>query len=661
MCANECADDFAGKVEAVGFERGSRKTPHQQVMSKFDRRNRSKQMRINKDNEHAKQTNVFAGRDSAPRVVAIIPLCSDISSASAVRSLNSALDIEQDVPEAGWVRTNVDRFKQKVQYLIVKRDLLASLDACRVADFVVFVLSAEEEVDEEGELILKSVESQGLTNAFTVVQALDKVEPAKRRPQVVGSLKSYITHWLPTTERVYSLDNRQESSNLVRSICTITTKGVRWRDQRSYMLIEDIAWPGGKSAVNADGTGEVVLTGVVRGLGLKADRLVQVGDWGDFQVDKIVAAPLEQRKKKDGDMMVDAEEDPVLERPTEDQDDLADLAPEETLMDDVTQYAASIAPTERKGVLLDDHHYFSDEEDEEARPKPKRLPKGTSKYQSAWYLEDFSDSDSDLEDFDMEDVEEGQSAPAHPADGEEGMDLDGKAMTEGGPSEYPQSEMFLDPSPEDEADQIEAYRKSRKTEEEQDLEFPDEIELHPNQDARERLMKYRGLKSLKQSAWETEEDRPYEPEEWQRLLEISDYKRTATKFMREAWAGGVKPGTRVSVHIRGVPLQFQQSQSRPVAMFSLLRHEHKRTACNYSILLSTDHGMTIKSKTEMIVQCGARRMVINPVSLLPSNHTVHVLTIRSFSPKQGTLLTMSTNSTASYTQAKTPLPPSSVR
>ena len=124
-------------------------------MSKFDRRNRSKQMRINKDNEHAKATNVFAGRDSAPRIVAIIPLCSDISSASAVRSLNSALDIEQEVPEEGWLRTNVDRFKQKIQYLIVKKELLASLDACRVADFVVFVLSAEDEVDEEGELILK--------------------------------------------------------------------------------------------------------------------------------------------------------------------------------------------------------------------------------------------------------------------------------------------------------------------------------------------------------------------------------------------------------------------------------------------------------------------------------------------------------------------------
>jgi pre-rRNA-processing protein TSR1 len=584
-------------------------------MSKFDRRNRAKQMRLNKDSEHAKSTNVFAGKDGAPRIVALIPLCADISTTAAARSLNASLDIEDEVPEVGWASTNVDRFKQKIQYMVVKRELLACLDACRIADFVVFILSAAEEVDEEGELILKSVESQGISNCFTVVQALDKVEPAKTKSQVIASLKSYISHWLPSTERVYSLDSRQESSNLVRSLCTTTTKGVRWRDQRSYMFIEDIAWQGGKSAVSEDGTGEVVLTGVVRGLGLKADRLVQVGDWGDFQVEKIVAAPLESKKKsKTDDMMVDAEDDGILERPSEEQDDMADLAPEETIMDDVTNYAASVAPSDRKGVLLDDHHYFSDEEEEDAPARPKRLPKGTSKYQSAWYIDDLSDSGSDLEDFDMEDVPEpAEGKAAHPADGVEGMDVDGKAMTEGGPSEYPQSEMFLDPSPEDEAEQIEAYRKTRKTEEENDLEFPDEIELHPNVNARERLIKYRGLKSLKSSVWETEEDRPYEPEEWQRLLEISDYKRTATKFMREAWAGGVKPGTRVSVHLRGVPLQFQDSQSRPLAMFSLLRHEHKRTACNYSILLSSEHPGPIKSKTEMIVQCGPRRMIINPL------------------------------------------------
>ena len=130
------------------------------------------------------------------------------------------------------------------------------------------------------------------------------------------------------------------------------------------MFIEDVAWEGGKSAVNEDGTGEVVLTGVVRGLGMKADRLVQVGDWGDFQIEKIVSAPLDPRKKgKEDSMAVDTDVDNVLERPSEDQDDLADLAPEETIMEDATTYAPSMAPTERKGVLLDDHHYFSDEEE----------------------------------------------------------------------------------------------------------------------------------------------------------------------------------------------------------------------------------------------------------------------------------------------------------
>ncbi|KAF2116563.1 hypothetical protein BDV96DRAFT_490639 [Lophiotrema nucula] len=601
-----------GKVET--FERGSRKTPHQQVMSKLDRRNRAKQLRLTKDQEHARATNVFGGKDGAPRIVAVIPLCSDVSAAAAVRKLNSSLDIEEELPEAGWARTNIERFKQKAQYLIVKRELLEALDACRVADFVVFVLSCQEEVDEEGELILKAVESQGVSNTFTVAQGLDTIEPAKRRPQVIGSLKSYITHWLPSTERVFSLDSRQEASNLVRSLCTTTTKGINWREQRSYMFIEDITWSGGKGAITQDGTGQVLLTGVVRGKGLKADRLVQVGDWGDFQVDKITAAPLDSRKKGKEDIMaVDVEEE-VLERPSDGQDDLAELAPEEAIMEDATNYAVSIAPSDRKGVLLDDHHYFSDEEEAEAPSKPKRLPRGTSKYQSAWYIDDLSDSGSDLEDFDMEDIpEQSKSETFDPADGIEGMDLDGRAPTEAGPSEYPQSEMFMDPSPEDEAEAIEAYRKSRKTEADEDLEFPDEIELQPNVEAKERLIRYRGLKSLRTSVWETEEDKPYEPEDWTRLLEISDYKRTATRIMREAWAGGVKPGTRVNIHLRGVPLSFQEKQSKPVALFSLLRHEHKRTACNYSILLSSEYEGPIKSKTEIIAQCGPRRIVVNPL------------------------------------------------
>lgn len=593
-----------GKVEA--WEKGSRKTPQQQVMSKIDRRNRAKQLRQNHANDREDKASVFAGRDAAPRIIAVVPLCDDVSSAKAISELTGSVEADDiDVQSASIY---VPRFKQKVRFLTPTRDVIQCLDACRVADFVLFVLSANEEVDEAGEELLRSIEAQGVSTVLTGVYGLDRVEPAKKRPDVVKSLKSFITHFFATQEKVHDLGNRQECSNVMRSLCTTMPKGIRWREDRSWMLLEDCQWEGDQA----------VVTGVVRGRGLKADRLVQVGDWGDLQIEKIVAAPLETRHKKakKDEMTVDEPQgEQILEQATDERDDLAELAPEETTMDDLP--TASVAPSERKAVLLDDHHYFNDD-DRDNIPAPKRLPRGTSKYQAAWYLDDVDYSGSDLEDADEDEDEEmdvnGNGSVAGPADGhfEDRMD----AVTEAGaPSEYPQSEMFDDRAPEDEADQIEAYRKSRREEAEDDLEFPDEIELHPGVNARERLAKYRGLKSLRTSAWETEEDKPYEPEDYARLLEIADYKSAKNRVVKEALTGGVKPGTRVAVHLR-IPQDRKQELEplpKPTALFSLLRHEHKRTVVNVSITLSSDYPEPIKSKSPLIMQCGARRLLINPL------------------------------------------------
>jgi pre-rRNA-processing protein TSR1 len=286
--------------------------------------------------------------------------------------------------------------------------------------------------------------------------------------------------------------------------------------------------------------------------------------------------------------------------------------------DDEDMDAATTVTTSKKGVLLDDHHYFSDDDQVEELQMPKRVPKGTSKYQAAWMLDgDYvSDSGSDLDDDDMEDIE-GDEEAARPEDGMEG--LAGAAMTEGGPSEYARSEMFIEPDEEEDAIALEAYRKNKRTEAEDDLEFPDEIELHPNALARERLIKYRGLKSLRTSPWQEDEDRAYEPEEWQRLLRVPDYQASRIRAAREALIGGVAPGTRVHVHIKGVPTTAQNSynSSRPVTLFSLLRHEHKRTAVNVLMNLSSDAPTSIKSKEEIIVQYGPRRFVIKPLFSQP--------------------------------------------
>jgi pre-rRNA-processing protein TSR1 len=573
-------------------------------MSKFDRRNQARQKQQTKHREHLRETSVFVGRDGAPRIVAVVPLCEDGDAAAAVRQLSGSLDVDVEAPEEGVIVTDVDRFKQKIQYVVLKRDLTACMDACRIADFVIFILSPEQEVDELGELIVRSVESQGLSTLLTVVQGLDKVEPAKRRTQVAGSLKSYITHFHPDQEKVHNLDSRQECSNLMRSLCTITPKGVRWREDRSWMLVEDIKWP-------ADESQNVILTGIVRGKALKADRLVQVGDWGDYQVDKITAAPL-PKKARTGDVaMGDSEVEYVLDSPTEDQDDLAELAPEEIMMEDADM-AVSVAASDKRGVLLDDHHYFSD--DETHLPAvPKRLPKGTSSYQAAWFLgADVSDDGSDFEDVDEVD-EMAMDSPALPQDGVEGFAP--REPTEAAPSEYPQSEMFMDPTPDDEAEQLAAFRARKGDEAEEDREFPDEIELHPQVLARERLARYRGLKSLRSSRWEEDEDRAHEPEDWRRLLQVPDYKSSKAHVIRDGLVGGVTAGTRVHVHLRNVPQSIRETfnSARPTTLFSLLRHEHKRAVLNFAITLSSDYPVPIRSKQEMILQVGPRRFVINPV------------------------------------------------
>ena len=602
-----------GKIENK-YTKGTRKTPHQQVMSKFDRKNHAKQIRKIKQEQNERMTSVFAGANGAPRIVAIIPLSSDVNLSGVVEKLMEAADADVDWPLGTHIRARVERFKQSLMFIPANPDLLDVTDVAKVADFVVFVFSSTEEPDERAELFLRAVEGQGVSNAITVVQSLDSIDNVKKRAQWTFGLKTWVTRYLPHQEKVLSLDSTSECANAIRSLCTTTPKGVRWRESRSWMLVEDVRWPDEAANQDTDNV-EVVVSGVVRGKGLKADRLVQLSDFGHFQIKKITSAPLPTaRKRKAVEMTTedDSTED-VLQIPGAKHDDLDELAPYEASMDDVDDLAASEAPSQRRGVLLDDHHYLSEGEDEVASI-PKRVPKGTSKYQAAWYLGNESDSGSEYEDMD-DDADVEMDSPALPPDGIEGMAKSADVEPNEGASEYPASEMFLDPSPAQEAAEIEEYRQSRKDEAKEDLEFPDEIELHPNVLARERLAKYRGLKSLRTSPWKTSQDRFYEPEDWQRLLGISDYKRTRKQVENDALVGGVPPGTRVNVHLRSVPISLRESLTtkKPLALYSLLKHEHKRSVVNVSITLSSSHPKPIRSKEELIIQIGPRRFRIKPL------------------------------------------------
>lgn len=74
-------------------------------MSKIERRHKARQLQQNKAKDAERELRVFRGRDAAPRIVAVVPLCSDASSAATVRVLLKSLDIEANCPEAGTFTT----------------------------------------------------------------------------------------------------------------------------------------------------------------------------------------------------------------------------------------------------------------------------------------------------------------------------------------------------------------------------------------------------------------------------------------------------------------------------------------------------------------------------------------------------------------------------
>jgi pre-rRNA-processing protein TSR1 len=428
--------------------------------------------------------------------------------------------------------------------------------------------------------------------------------PSPKRAKAAAQLKADLSRYFPTLDKLCVLDNQGDCANVVRSLCTASTRGIRWRDARSWMLIESLQFRASQLDSEAS---TVAITGVVRGKPLNPDRLIHLPGWGDFQIGTVT----EISPKKDSKAQNEAMEDVVKKYvPSQDQDDLLTLAPEEM---EILEPTSTVATDTHKGVLLDDHHYFSDDNSHIPTP-PKRLPKGTSSYQAAWYLDDVSDSGSDMMEHEGQDADmmrDGESFQMGPEDGMATVDPM-ETTTEAGPTEYPESEMHIDRSADEEAEAIEEFRKSRQKEAEEDLEYPDEIELHPNVLARERLAKYRGLKSLRTSEWNNEADVPYEPSDYQRLLKIADYKKSKNAAMREALAGGIPAGTKVVVEISNVPTSLQKS-GQPISMFSLLRHEHKSTVVNLNMTLSSTLSGPIRSKEQLVVQIGPRRFAINPI------------------------------------------------
>jgi pre-rRNA-processing protein TSR1 len=155
--------------------------------------------------------------------------------------------------------------------------MYAALDACKVADYVVFVLSSTVEVDPWGDTLLRALQSQGLPEVVTVLAPNDALD-AKSRAGVLKSLLSFIQYFVPSQARVFDMHTAADRLNALRALAEGKPTDVRWREGRAWVLGESAEWEDGVLKV----------TGVVRGAPLSANRLVHLPNYGDFQISKVV-------------------------------------------------------------------------------------------------------------------------------------------------------------------------------------------------------------------------------------------------------------------------------------------------------------------------------------------------------------------------------------
>jgi hypothetical protein len=73
------------------------------AQSKFNRRNHAKQLQLQKRQSLLSAVRIFGGADGAPRVVAVVPLCQDVTSRAAVSALAKSLELPtQTDDECVW-------------------------------------------------------------------------------------------------------------------------------------------------------------------------------------------------------------------------------------------------------------------------------------------------------------------------------------------------------------------------------------------------------------------------------------------------------------------------------------------------------------------------------------------------------------------------------
>lgn len=584
-----------GSIKAANKGRVDQEEGHasKHVMLRHERRNLKNQIRSTKQSQLAERTRIFDGRNGVPRNVAIIPLTPDVDSVQVAQSLSKSLECVEE----GMGVASVPKFRQKVRFFVPAfSQFFDMLDCARAADFVLFVLSANKEITDYGEQIMRCITLQGVTTSFGLIWGLSdtNVGTSTKEKGIRDSLTSWFSYFF-ANERLYSINSDSEVAMIGRLLCQKSPRGLHWRDDRPYIVANKAQVMGAN----------MIVEGYVRGQQLSPDCYMHIHKYGDFRVARIESLSTTDTP--------DSAWEPSDAKPVS---KLLPVSEAIQLEDDSDSDAE-----EQTGIRIDGHTDVSrlvDSKIADNTPmRAKTVPQGTSDYQAAWFLEgedyrsDFEDEEGELTD------EEGELAPTKKRDATEIMADEGEHEMED-EEEIGDSEELEDMDIED----IGIQSRKRQTSSDaakEDLQFPDEVELDPHESGKQRFHRYRGARSIRHTHWNAYEKDPRMPEEYTRLYRPGNLVATKNRIGK-LLSDGAPVGCNVRVYLEGTndlggagdPMEML-NRGLAFTVYGLLPGEEKEGYVSATMAMDSEVSESIKSKQQVVVQYGPRRLLINPL------------------------------------------------
>ena len=484
--------------------------------------------------------------------------------------------------------------KERITFIKTKRDIYSILDACKVADIIMFVSSCKKCqadkwqldpdkysfcIDEFGYEIISIIRAQGLTDHICCIQDINSIVP-KRRTEIIKLYSRYFTSEVKPS-KIYDFFNNpkkgEDSSmdlhdeNQIKAILRLScalapyTTNLDLQKHRSYMMIENI---------KKNDNNEAEIFGYIRGNTLIPGKYIHITGFGDYKIKdvEIVEDPLPVKSKyenntKKNEMEVENNENNKKnEKKTFNNDINNDIIESKKNIEELNKDNLPEKVEDAGGAISKD----------EKKEKEKNMEE-----------DDIIDFNIDLKD-DDDDISYKSDENQEKEDEEEIKKISNKHK----------------------------QKTSIQYRTKDEMEFQDEVDTPIDIPAKDRFKKYRGLDSMKTGSWDPLINLP---KEYRTIFSFENLKNTYRLSVKRAHNDGLKlNGNYVKIIVTSFDFDNLKYANENITMVlsTLLDHERKLCIMHYKFTANYEQDNTIvenMNKNVFECHCGFRRYLIKPI------------------------------------------------